>query len=232
MSLTDVVEELEKMGEIITEKLEKIHLYDEKANKLTGNIREINKPDLLDAIELSNKKICLAKDIENLIQNANSYMQWESGNFKTENAADKEGCQLTADVEKKVNKYLNRFSNFREGVRQSREWNSCATPSPKIKTELSQHETNHRNTLYKSTDGHSSEDSLYCICKKVAYGPMIACDHPACIYEWFHYECVNIKSSPPGTWYCVACRKRMKEDPNYASQALHKRSSNDNSFDE
>ena len=35
---------------------------------------------------------------------------------------------------------------------------------------------------------------------------MIACDNDLCPIEWYHYECVEIKSKPEGNWYCPMCR--------------------------
>lgn len=51
-----------------------------------------------------------------------------------------------------------------------------------------------------------SGERLYCLCKKLSYGDMIACDNPRCEIEWFHFACVDIKSQPKGRWYCPRCR--------------------------
>ena len=34
----------------------------------------------------------------------------------------------------------------------------------------------------------------YCICNRISFGEMIACDNPKCKIEWFHFECVGITS--------------------------------------
>uniref|UniRef100_A0A182UWW4 Inhibitor of growth protein 3 n=1 Tax=Anopheles merus TaxID=30066 RepID=A0A182UWW4_ANOME len=44
----------------------------------------------------------------------------------------------------------------------------------------------------------------------VSYGDMVACDNEDCPFEWFHYPCVNISSSPKGKWYCPQCSSSMK----------------------
>ena len=49
-------------------------------------------------------------------------------------------------------------------------------------------------------------EPLYCICRRVSYGQMVGCDNDDCKYEWFHYDCVGLKSQPPGKWYCQDCR--------------------------
>uniref|UniRef100_A0A182K2H3 Inhibitor of growth protein n=1 Tax=Anopheles christyi TaxID=43041 RepID=A0A182K2H3_9DIPT len=50
----------------------------------------------------------------------------------------------------------------------------------------------------------------YCLCNQVSYGDMVACDNEDCPFEWFHYPCVNISSSPKGKWYCPQCSSSMK----------------------
>lgn len=52
----------------------------------------------------------------------------------------------------------------------------------------------------------NTEDRLYCICNKMSYGDMIACDNKQCKIEWFHFACVDVKMRPKGRWYCPVCR--------------------------
>ena len=49
-------------------------------------------------------------------------------------------------------------------------------------------------------------DPLYCVCNRVSFGEMIACDNDNCPLEWFHFNCVNVHSRPKGKWYCPKCR--------------------------
>lgn len=51
------------------------------------------------------------------------------------------------------------------------------------------------------------EEPLYCYCRRVSYGDMIACDSDDCRIEWFHYACVGIDPAHPprGKWYCNEC---------------------------
>lgn len=51
-------------------------------------------------------------------------------------------------------------------------------------------------------------EPLYCICRQVAFGDMIACDNDSCTVEWFHYSCVNLTKKPKSTWLCNACKNR------------------------
>ncbi|XP_011495530.1 PREDICTED: inhibitor of growth protein 4-like [Ceratosolen solmsi marchali] len=54
-------------------------------------------------------------------------------------------------------------------------------------------------------------EPLYCVCRQVSYGEMIACDDPECLIEWFHFPCVGLKIAPRGEWYCEECiRNRNK----------------------
>jgi hypothetical protein len=51
-------------------------------------------------------------------------------------------------------------------------------------------------------------EPVYCICRQVAFGDMIACDNDACTVEWFHYQCVNLTKKPKSTWLCNQCKNR------------------------
>ncbi|CAH8483730.1 hypothetical protein MS3_00001981 [Schistosoma haematobium] len=52
----------------------------------------------------------------------------------------------------------------------------------------------------------SPDERLYCICQKVSFGDMIACDNKFCEVEWFHFSCVDVRVQPKGKWYCPYCR--------------------------
>lgn len=54
-------------------------------------------------------------------------------------------------------------------------------------------------------------EPTYCICNRVFFGEMVACDNDNCIIEWFHYECVGITEPPKGKWYCPDCAPKMKQ---------------------
>jgi len=54
--------------------------------------------------------------------------------------------------------------------------------------------------------GEVEEDKeIYCFCRKLSYGEMIACDNPDCRYQWFHLPCVNLKAPLPERWFCSDC---------------------------
>ena len=52
-------------------------------------------------------------------------------------------------------------------------------------------------------------EPLYCTCRQVAFGEMIACDGDACAVEWYHLACVGLSATtrPHGAWLCPACGK-------------------------
>ncbi|KAG6378970.1 hypothetical protein JVT61DRAFT_13258 [Boletus reticuloceps] len=60
-------------------------------------------------------------------------------------------------------------------------------------------------------DGDDKE--LYCVCQKLSYGEMIACDNPDCPFQWFHLPCVNLKQPLPENWFCADCTKRGMGPP-------------------
>uniref|UniRef100_A0A915HR13 PHD-type domain-containing protein n=1 Tax=Romanomermis culicivorax TaxID=13658 RepID=A0A915HR13_ROMCU len=55
-----------------------------------------------------------------------------------------------------------------------------------------------------------SDQQRWCICNRVSFGNMVACDDKDCPFEWFHYECVGITQPPKGKWFCPHCTKRRK----------------------
>lgn len=58
----------------------------------------------------------------------------------------------------------------------------------------------------------ADEDSqVYCFCRQVSFGDMIACDNESCEKEWFHLPCVGLENPPPptGKWYCSECTAKM-----------------------
>lgn len=56
-----------------------------------------------------------------------------------------------------------------------------------------------------------SAEPVYCTCKRVAFGDMIACDNEDCPVEWFHYACVNLTRKPRNNWICPLCSNKRKK---------------------
>lgn len=73
--------------------------------------------------------------------------------------------------------------------------------------------------------GDDDTQRKWCVCNEKSYGNMVACDNASvrtlqqtkcsqcsqCPYEWFHYQCVNIREPPKGRWYCPYCTDRMRQ---------------------
>lgn len=70
--------------------------------------------------------------------------------------------------------------------------------------------SNSGTVMIPQANRKNGEDTqLYCFCRQVSYGNMIACDNKDCKYEWFHWSCVGLNAPPKGIWYCPDCQKRM-----------------------
>eukprot|EP00164_Ancoracysta_twista_P005265 GFYU01007206.1.p1 GENE.GFYU01007206.1~~GFYU01007206.1.p1 ORF type:complete len:252 (+),score=68.73 GFYU01007206.1:185-940(+) len=57
-------------------------------------------------------------------------------------------------------------------------------------------------------------EPVYCVCRGVSFGEMIACDDDECLHEWFHPMCVGLSPTnlPTGTWYCEECTRRRAKN--------------------
>jgi len=53
-------------------------------------------------------------------------------------------------------------------------------------------------------------EPVYCTCRRVAFGNMVACDNEECPIEWFHCPCVNLTKVPKNEWLCPACSQKLK----------------------
>lgn len=63
--------------------------------------------------------------------------------------------------------------------------------------------------LDEDEDDGGEDTKVYCTCRSVSHGDMVACDNENCPYEWFHWKCVGLTREPLGTWYCVECRQTL-----------------------
>jgi inhibitor of growth protein 3 len=84
------------------------------------------------------------------------------------------------------------------------------TPPPGKKVSASAN-VNVDQDMFDAEEDEGSDDKKYCICQKVSFGDMVACDNDDCPYEWFHWPCVGLKSEPVGTWICPVCTKKDKK---------------------
>ena len=67
-----------------------------------------------------------------------------------------------------------------------------------------------------SVQAQNPDEPKYCVCNRVSFGEMIACENETCAVEWFHFACVGLSTDAKikGKWYCNACaaeRRRLKK---------------------
>lgn len=62
-------------------------------------------------------------------------------------------------------------------------------------------------------------EPVYCTCRQISFGNMIACENQECKIEWFHFSCVGLKAEPNEPWYCEQCRSEIKNRSSSAEQA-------------
>lgn len=65
--------------------------------------------------------------------------------------------------------------------------------------------------VHTTPRGKHGYEGLHCICRGPSQGDMIACDNPACPVQWYHYECVGLRTAPKGRWFCPACAKTKNQ---------------------
>jgi inhibitor of growth protein 3 len=63
--------------------------------------------------------------------------------------------------------------------------------------------------MEEEEDEGGEDTKVYCTCRSVSHGDMVACDNDNCPYEWFHWKCVGLTREPLGTWYCDECRQTL-----------------------
>lgn len=68
-----------------------------------------------------------------------------------------------------------------------------------------------RPSVIETTATKENSDLIYCFCRKVAHGDMVACDNKDCIIEWFHYSCVSLTKKPKNEWLCADCIEKRRK---------------------
>ena len=109
--------------------------------------------------------------------------------------------------------------------------NSTKTACPRVAGESACGATRSQcTTTTRSPSGEGKEDDadvssssgkaeipkeVYCICRQVSFGEMIACDGDNCKIEWFHLACVGFLDGqkPKGKWYCPGCAPQYATKP-------------------
>ena len=78
-------------------------------------------------------------------------------------------------------------------------------PQKRKKTQRKKYKKKKKKVEQEDEEDEEDEDQeTYCICNDVSYGIMITCDGPRCKQKakpnWFHLECVGLKTTPKGKW--------------------------------
>ena len=73
--------------------------------------------------------------------------------------------------------------------------------------------SNINDPLYFGDDieqyAEGNDNTPYCFCQKRSYGDMVGCDNDDCKYQWFHFGCVGLTSTPLEQWFCSdECRDK------------------------
>ncbi|KAL4753424.1 hypothetical protein BDW72DRAFT_201558 [Aspergillus terricola var. indicus] len=71
--------------------------------------------------------------------------------------------------------------------------------------ELSESENGDMHIDDEEEDEGNEDTKVYCTCRTVSHGDMVACDNDDCKFEWFHWKCVGLTREPVGKWYCPDC---------------------------
>lgn len=82
-----------------------------------------------------------------------------------------------------------------------------------------------RDVPYTSSTANQVEH--FCVCRGLTVGQMVSCDNPLCPFQWFHIECVGLKSVPEETWFCPYCTAVMR-----VHSALANKKSTEENLDE
>ncbi|BCS05244.1 putative PHD finger domain protein [Aspergillus luchuensis] len=59
-------------------------------------------------------------------------------------------------------------------------------------------------------DEGNEDTKVYCTCRSVSHGDMVACDNDNCEFEWFHWKCVGLTREPVGKWFCPQCSAKLQ----------------------
>eukprot|EP00358_Blepharisma_japonicum_P005208 CAMPEP_0202944202 /NCGR_PEP_ID=MMETSP1395-20130829/4919_1 /ASSEMBLY_ACC=CAM_ASM_000871 /TAXON_ID=5961 /ORGANISM="Blepharisma japonicum, Strain Stock R1072" /LENGTH=184 /DNA_ID=CAMNT_0049642683 /DNA_START=88 /DNA_END=642 /DNA_ORIENTATION=- len=147
-----------------------------------------------ESLNLSEEKICISKQMLDMLENQIQKINIELNSFKKD---------LKADV--------NGGGEGREDSYKRRKLEKGASLTTSIyDEELAQLDF---ESTYDAVMGSEMRepDKKYCYCQKDSPEEMIGCDNPGCKREWFHFSCVGLSSKPTGTWYCPDC---LKEEQN------------------
>lgn len=134
----------------------------------------------------------------------------EEGEGEGEEGETKEEEDNQGDDEAEAESESEKFHDFEVSEDENINYNDNETENVKDDPKESLDLQSSRSTRRQSKPSpSSSNEQVYCTCNRVSFGEMIGCDAKDCPVEWFHYECVGLKSPPKGKWYCKGCQETM-----------------------
>jgi len=139
------------------------------------------------AYHYNNEKIILCDQAALVVRSFLSRLEVDLGAFEEES-----GGELLAEADIPVRK------KFKKGKSPPRE------PFVSVPTEFLPRPPSSSGPL-------PSSDEIFCTCRQVSFGEMVACDDELCRHKWFHFACVGLKKEPKGRWFCLECSARRKE---------------------
>jgi len=141
------------------------------------------------AYHYNNEKIILCDQASLVVKSFLTRLEVDLGAFEEE-----AGAELLAEVDIPVRK------KFKKGKSPPRE------PFMSVPPEIP-----HLPPRPTSSGPLPSSDEIFCTCRQVSFGEMVACDDEHCRHKWFHFQCVGLKKEPKGKWFCQECSARRKE---------------------
>lgn len=174
-------------------------------NKLESNIALLEEDGVLAPVEEDG-------DVDSAAEASRESSVMSSCSVKKKRAASSSGSVPPALKKKKTN----RTSKLQNEIDVSPREKSAIPVSPSLENKVARTKEFKNNRNGKGQNGsleNEDEDkTLYCFCQRVSFGEMVACDGPNCKYEWFHYDCVDLREPPKGTWYCPECKVEIEKN--------------------
>ncbi|TKR64564.1 hypothetical protein L596_025074 [Steinernema carpocapsae] len=138
----------------------------------------------------------------------------KSSSDKEEESSNARDRDVTTPFSSKGKKVKNNASASAKKAKEHPKKTARASRGGKGRSRKRSASSDHTETYVPGT---GPEEPTYCTCNRISFGDMIGCDNDKCTIEWFHFECVNLKTKPKGKkWYCPDCRGDRPTQPKKA----------------
>eukprot|EP00899_Mesostigma_viride_P012258 jgi/Mesvir1/21032/Mv08080-RA.1 len=176
---------------------------DEEQGKKLAALREDIERNQKTCLKLAQEKVQLAVQTTDLLDGHIARLDKDLADFQEDLRLEGKGKMLT-DVlpgipDKKLKRDRSTFANGSDPGRPGQEGDIPGSgPRKKVP-----------GLLVDESAPVDPNEPTYCICSRVSFGDMIACDNEDCKVEWFHYECVGVTKAElartKGKWFCAEC---------------------------